>query len=191
MKKSVFAVTALFAAMGTALAQTPASPIRVLAGLGVSAGGDELATAYYTSGRSQDIRAGGGAYVTFGADYRLSQEFSLQGTVNYHVDDTNADNGSIRFKRVPVEVLGYYHVNDTFRLGAGLRHVSGPKLSSSGAADGIDAKFDSTTSAVFEAEYFWTPKFGMKVRYVNETFKAPGIRDVDGNHVGISANYYF
>lgn len=192
MKKIVFAVTALLASMGAAHAQTAApSPVRFLAGLGFSAGGDDLATAKYTNGSSQTIKAGGGFYFTAGADYRLSEEFSVQGTLNFHVDDTRATNGSITFKRFPVEVLGYYHVNDAWRVGGGLRYVSGAKLSSSGAADGIDAKFDNTVSAVAEVEYFWMPKFGMKMRYVKETFKAPGIPDVKGNHFGISGNYYF
>ena len=62
---------------------------------------------------------------------------------------------------------------------------------SSGVASGIDAKFDNTTSAVAEVEYFWTPQIGMKMRYVKETFKGQGLRDVKANHFGISGNYYF
>ncbi|NVM77965.1 hypothetical protein FHW83_003789 [Duganella sp. SG902] len=151
----------------------------------------DLATARYTNGKSQDIKAGGGVYFTAGADYRVSPEFSIQGTLNFHVDDTNADNGSIKFKRFPVEVLGYYHLNNQWRIGAGVRYTSGAKLSSSGAAAGLNVKFDNAVSGVLEAEYFWTPSFGMKMRYVNETFKKSGYEDVKANHVGISANYYF
>jgi opacity protein-like surface antigen len=192
MKKTVFAVTALLATMGAAQAQTPAaSPVRFLAGLGYSVGGDDLATAEYTNGHSQDIKAGGGFYFTGGADYRLSEQFSVQGTLNFHVDDTTARNGSIRFQRFPIEVLGYYHVNNAWRIGGGVRYVTGAKLSSSGVAAGINAKFDDTVSGVLEAEYFWTPRVGMKMRYVKETFKAPGKRDVDANHFGMSGNFYF
>lgn len=196
MKKTVFALAALFATMGMAQAQsTPAAPerapLRFLAGLGVSAGGDDLATASYTNGSSQDIKAGGGVYFTTGMDYRLSPEFSVQGTINFHVDDTNAKNGSIKFQRFPVEVLGYYHATPQFRIGGGLRYTMSPKLSSSGAAAGLNIGFDNTTSSVVEGEYFFSPNFGMKVRYVNETFKAHGYRDVKANHVGISGNFYF
>ncbi|USX15211.1 porin family protein [Oxalobacteraceae bacterium OTU3CAMAD1] len=192
MKKIAFALTTLFATMGAAQAQGPASPpLHFLAGLGVSGGGDDLATAHYTNGKSDNIKAGGGVYFTAGATYRLSQAFSLQGTVNFHVDDTNAKNGSIRFKRFPIEVLGYYHPSDAWRVGGGLRYISGAKLSSSGVAAGIETKFDNTVSGVLEAEYFWTPSFGTKLRFVKETFKADGYEDVKANHVGISANYYF
>jgi opacity protein-like surface antigen len=189
MKKFVFAVTTLLATMGAAQAQT--SPLRGVAGLGISAGGDDLATAQYTNGNTQKIKAGNGVYFTVGADYRLNEQFSVQGTFNFHVDDTTANNGSIKFQRFPIEVLGYYHVSQDWRIGGGLRYVMDPKLSSSGVASGIDVKFDNTTSAVAEVEYFWTPKIGMKMRYVKETFKAQGYHDVKANHFGISGNYYF
>jgi hypothetical protein len=192
MKKIVFILSALFATMGAAQAQSPVStPVHYFAGLGVSGGGDDLATAKYTNGSSQDIKAGGGVYFTAGANYRLNPKFSIQGTFNFHVDDTNAKNGNIKFQRFPIEVLGYYHVNNDWRVGGGVRYISGAKLSSSGAAAGLEIKFDNAVSGVVEAEYFWSPQFGMKMRYVNETFKASGYRDVKANHVGISANYYF
>lgn len=192
MRKFVFALTTLLATMGAAQAQAPAAtPMRFLGGLGLSAGGDELATAEYTNGSSQDIKAGGGFYFTAGADYRLSEQFSLQGTLNFHVDDTNARNGSIKFQRFPIELLGYYHINEQWRIGAGVRYLSGAKLSSSGAAAGLHAKFDSTVSGVAEVEYFWAPNFGMKMRYVSEKLEAPRIREVNANHFGISGNFYF
>lgn len=192
MKKVAFILSVLFATMGVAQAQAPApGPVQFFAGIGISGGGDDLATAEYTNGRSQDIKAGGGVYFTAGANYRVSPAFSVQGSLNFHVDDTNADNGSIKFKRFPVEVLGYYHLNDAWRVGAGVRYVSGAKLSSSGAAAGLGLKFDNTVSGVVEAEYFWSPQFGVKLRYVNETFEAARSRDVKASHVGISANYYF
>jgi hypothetical protein len=35
------------------------------------------------------------------------------------------------------------------------------------------------------------PKLGVKLRYVNETFRSRGYNDIDGSHVGASLNYYF
>jgi hypothetical protein len=86
--------------------------------------------------------------------------------------------------------MGYYHGGPQWRVGGGLRYVTNAKLSGSGAGAIDEVKFDNTTSAVIEAEYFWFPKFGMKVRYVNESLKTNG-QDVRGNHVGISGNFYF
>lgn len=196
MKKTVIAIAAMLVSLSAAHAQTTApqaasKPLRFMAGMGVTFGGDDLAYASYTNGTHQDIKAGSGVFFTTGIDYRLSPQFSVQGTVNFHVDDTHASNGNIKFQRFPVELIGYFHPNAQWRVGGGVRYVNSPELSSSGAASGINLKFDNTTSAVFEAEYFWREKVGFKMRFVKEAFKAPGYAEVSGNHIGISANYYF
>ncbi|SFH00913.1 Outer membrane protein beta-barrel domain-containing protein [Duganella sp. CF458] len=193
MKKFVFAISTILATMGAAQAQTQAveRPLRFLVGTGVSHGGDTLATAEYESGWSRDVKAGGLVYFTFGANYRLDEEFSIQGTLNYHVDDASAKNGKLKFERFPVEVLGYYHMDENWRVGAGLRYIKSAKLSSDGAAPDVGGKSDSTVSGVVELEYFFIPQVGMKVRYVKEKFKAAGMRDVNADHFGISGNFYF
>lgn len=194
MKQIFLAFAVMAATLAPAQAQignTSASPVRFLAGMGVSGGGDKLVTARFTNGDSYDLKAGGIVYFTVGANYRISPDVSLQATANYHVDQANADNGDLEFQRFPLELIGYYQPHPQWRVGGGIRHTTGPKLSGSGAASRPDVKFDDTTGAVVEAEYFWNPHFGMKMRYVNETFKRRGISDIKGNHFGISGNYYF
>lgn len=192
MKKFAIAFASLLAMTAAHAQQTTAAPLRFMVGAGLSVGGDNLATVEYTDGHSEDLKAGGVLYLTAGADYRISEDFSLQGTINYHVNNSTGDNGDIRFQRFPVELIGYYHINPQWRVGAGVRYTSKPKVSSSGVLDGMDFEFDNTTSGLVEAEYFYNAKFGVKVRYVNETFKKSGYRgEVSGKHVGISANYYF
>jgi hypothetical protein len=165
-------------------------PVRFLFGIGVSGGGDKLVSGQYEDGSTVDIRAGGLVYLTAGIDYRLLPEFSLQGTINYHVDDASAWNGDLRFERFPIELIGYYQPHPAFRIGGGVRYTVSPKLSSNGKAPEANASYRNTTSAVAEAEYFVDPTCGIKLRYVHETFKARG-REIDGSHVGISANFYF
>lgn len=195
MKRTALVIGALFAAGIVHAQETASAPnntaMHFMAGVGVSAGGDDLATAKYTNGNSANIKAGSGVYLTAGANYRFAPQFSLQGTVNFHVDDTNANNGSIKFQRFPVELLAYYHFSEQWRVGAGVRYVSSAKLSSSGVVSGININFDNTTSGVIEGEYFVNPKMGMKLRYVNEKYNAAGYREVKASHVGISGNYYF
>lgn len=195
MKKIVFAVTALLA-LGAAQAQNSypvaePKPLAFLLGAGFSAGGDNLATAHYSNGDSIDIDAGKGVYLTAGANYRFHPLFSLQASINFHVDDTSAKNGSVKFQRFPIELLGYYHINEQWRIGGGVRYVSSPKLSGSGYASDLDFEFDNTTSGVVEGEYFYNPKVGIKVRYVKEKFKAARVSDINADHVGVSVNYYF
>jgi len=194
MKNLSIAIAALLTVSSLAQAQTFApqpAPLRFVAGLGVSGGGDKLAHVDYTNHTSQNINAGSGVYFTGGVDYRVSPEFSVQATANFHVDNTSASNGDIRFQRFPFELIGYFHANDKFRVGGGLRYTTGAKLSSSGVASAPDLKYDDTTSAVVEGEYFFNPRTGVKLRYVNETFKAPGYKDTRANHFGLSGNLYF
>jgi hypothetical protein len=175
MKKIVLALSVLLSTLGTAQAQnyTPApAPTRFLLGMGLSGGGDKLASARYEDGDTVNIHAGGLIYFTAGADFHVTPEFSLQGTVNYHVDRANAR-------------------NPLWRVGGGVRYASSPKLSGSGAGSGLEASFDSSTGAVVEGEYFTSPKLGIKLRYVHETYKERGFGDIDGSHVGLSANFYF
>jgi hypothetical protein len=195
MKKIVFTLATLCATLGVAHAQMAApaapAPARFLLGMGLSGGGDELASAKYTNGDTVNLHGGGLIYFTAGVDYHFTPQFSLQGTVNYHVDRANAKNGDIKFERFPVELIAYYQPNPAWRVGGGVRYVNSPKLSGNGVGSGLDIDFDNTTSAVIEAEYFTSPKVGFKLRYVNETFKSRGFQDIDGSHVGLSANFYF
>lgn len=165
-------------------------PVRLLFGIGLSGGGDRLASGQYEDGRAVDIHAGGFVYLTAGMDYHIIPEFSLQGTINYHVDDASAWNGDLRFERFPIELIAYYQPNPVFRVGGGARYTVSPKLSSNGKAPEANTSFANTTGAVVEAEYFADPNTGIKLRYVHESFKARG-REIDGSHVGISANFYF
>ena len=198
MKKTALAF-ALFAAFGAVQAQTyevvqpiETRPTRFLIGAGVSFGGDELATAVYDDGVEIDIDAGAGLALNVGVDYRVNPQFSVQGTIGYHVDSANAWNGDLRFERVPLELLGYYHINDKVRAGGGLRYVANVALRCSGACHFGDTEFKDTTSAVAELEYMYSPRLGIKLRYVNDQFKDKYWNDkVKGDHVGLLANFYF
>jgi hypothetical protein len=189
MKKLILALMAPFVAQAQTL-EPPDKPARFLFGIGVSGGGDKLVSGQYDDGSAVDIHAGGLVYLTAGIDYHFIPEFSLQGTINYHVDDASAWNGDLKFERFPIELIGYYQPNPVFRVGGGVRYTVSPKLSSNGNAPEANVSYANTTSAVAEAEYFVDPNCGIKLRYVHETFKARG-REVDGSHVGISANFYF
>lgn len=196
MKKAAFTLAALAIASST-YAQSVAAPaktVRGFVGIGASAGGDKLATAEYTNGDTASIRAGSGVYFTGGVDFRINEQFSAQTSVSFHVDDQTASNGSLQFHRFPIEALAFYHIDQQWKIGTGLRYVTGAKLSGSGVADFDDVKFDNTLSAVVEAEYLFTPQVSVKVRYVNEKFEVKSRFnqvDVKANHVGISGNYYF
>ena len=192
MKKTTLTL-ALLAAISAAHAQTPAAnPAHGFVGIGVTTGGDELATATYANGDSADIQAGAGVVFTAGLDYAISPEFSVQGSVNFHVDNQTASNGDMRLQRFPVEVVGFFHPNSQWKVGGGVRYVNSAKLSGSGAASMPDIHFKNTASALFETEYLFAPNAGVKLRYVKEELELKqGGGKVKANHVGISGVYYF
>jgi hypothetical protein len=188
-------LAALGAFAGHAQAQTDLKAekqLRFFVGMGATFGGDNLATARYTNGTTANIRAGGVVQFHAGANYKFTDKISGSLAAGYHFNRANGTNGSITFSRFPIEVLGQYAVTPTVRLGGGLRLISGAKLSSSGAASGIQADFSSTVGAVVEGEYLMSDRFGLKLRYVNEHYKLNGVQNkVDGSHAGVMFNYYF
>jgi Outer membrane protein beta-barrel domain len=166
--------------------------LRFFVGMGATFGGDNLVTARFSNGDTSDIKAGGVVQFHGGAIYKFNDKISGSVAVGYHFNRINATNGSITFGRYPVEVLGHYAVTPVVRLGGGLRLVNGTKLSSSGAASGINADFGSSTGVVLQGEYLMSENFGIKLRYVGEKYKINGVQNkVDGSHVGMMFDYYF
>ena len=167
-------------------------PLSIVLGVGVTFGGDTLGTAVYADGSTDSIKAGSGLLLHTGLDYRLNEAISLQGTLGYHFDTTMAaSNGSATFSRIPLDLLAYYHVSDSFRVGGGPRTVFSPKIKTSGVASGNDVSFDNTIGLVIEGEYMPLRMLGVKLRYVSEKYKPSGSSySFDGSHFGVLLNVY-
>ena len=196
MKKITISIALAIASLNAAQAQTyvpvEQKQARFFFGAGFTFGGDKLATANYANGGDVNLRAGGMIAINGGLDYRVTPEFSFQGSIGYHVDQASADNGEIRFQRFPIELLAYYHVAPQWRIGGGARYASSPKLTSSGAGYIGEYRFDNATSGLVEAEYLMSSQVGFKVRLVSEKLKVKrSTATVDGNHIGFLANFYF
>jgi hypothetical protein len=185
--------TALALASLGAHAYDTSRPLRFVLGTGVTFGGEKLATVTYTNGDEQDIRSGGLVAYYAGLDVRATELMSFQATIGYHVDTSaGASNGSVRFTRVPVEVLGYFHVDDHIRLGGGVRLVGSPELKGRGVASNVQQKYDNTTGVILEGEYAFTRWLGVKLRAVSESYRpSNGGARANGDHVGAYVNFYF
>jgi opacity protein-like surface antigen len=194
MKKTVLAIALAIASLASAQAQTVApNPLRVVVGVGITDGGDKLASAHFDDGTTVNIKAGKGVLMYGGVDYMVNDSFSFQGTFGYHIDDTPAaTNGNVKFQRFPIELMAYVHPSDTWRIGGGVRYISSPKLKGRGFGEGLDYKFDNTLGGVVEAEYFYNESIGLKLRYVAEKYEVKGVPGkTSGNHLGLLANFYF
>lgn len=191
MKKTFLAVALAVGTIATAQAQT-GPKFRPLIGAGFTFGGDTLATVSYTDGSSEDIKGGGLVHLYAGGEFKLGDKVSVQGTVGYHVDNSSGRDGSVRFSRMPVDLIALYHLNDQVRLGVGAQFINNPELKGSGVASSVNLKFKSTTGVILEGEYMFSPNAGAKLRYVDAKFKPEvGSGDADGSHLGLMFSWYF
>jgi len=189
---SASALALLISVSGTAAAQTVSNPFSLTAGAGYARGGDTVIVGEYTDGSITNIKAGNGLDLYVGAAYRLGEKFAVQGDIGYQSSTGNAVNGELTFKRIPVELLGYFYLTNTWRLGAGARFDERVKLSGSGVAVSIQQDFDSAVGGIAEIEYLFTPEFGVKFRAVKETFKPTGYTNkFSGDQAAIFLTVYF
>jgi hypothetical protein len=191
MKKQV-SILLIALASTVAFAQEAPSKLGLVFSFGANLGGDTLVRGTYSNGDSYTIKAGGGTMLSIGATYSINDKMDIQATIGHESDSTDAVNGSIDFKRNPMEVLGFYNINENIRIGAGLRQVSDARLSSSGVASSLGTTdYSASAGTVLEGQYFFAPKsaerkvrVGMFVRFVAEEFTAAG-KSVKGDHLGL------
>lgn len=186
----------------TSFAPAP-RPVSLLLGVGLTGGGDKLATATYTDGSTSSINAGGLIYMKIGLDWRINPDFSAQGSFGYHRDSVSARNGELKFERTFVEGLGFWHFQPRHRIGLGLRQTSGAQMTSSGAASSAgNVDFKSSMGTVLEYEWMISRSsswgYGLTVCAVNEKYTPTSLNgapatgpDVNGSHLGVGVNFYF
>ena len=196
---ALLAAAALAAASG-AQAQSGQRDFRLAFDLGITGGGDKLATVTFSDGTTESVRAGGLLQIGAGFLWQpAASPVALQATFNYHVDDVSARNGSLTFSRYPLEVIGYYTGVPNFRFGAGPRFVFSPELESDFPGDNSTIRFKDTIGAVFEAGYRPVGQLWVNLRFTSEKYTVKSINgtnvtagsDVSGNSVGLNVVYAF
>lgn len=195
MRKKSLAVVALSLLLaGGAMAD--GLKVRAVLGGGFTFGGDKIAEVEFSDGSSETVKAGGFTQLHGGVELQFTPTVSAQATIGYQSDKASADNGSIKFSRQPFELLGHYRLNDTVRLGGGVRYVKGTKISASGAGLTYvgNESFEPATGTVLEAEFMMSNSVGLKTRYVSEKYESktyPSLPKLDGSHLGLMMNVYF
>ena len=167
-------------------------PVRFFFGLGLTGGGDRLVEARYTDGTSYTLRGGGLFQLHAGAEFRLAPRLTMAASLGYHADSASALNGSVTFRRYPLEGLMHYEFAPGWHVGGGVRVAFDPKLSSERAFFGADQNYETSIGPVFEIEYRFNRLLGLKARGVLERYKSEqNLPTVSGNHVGLVLNFYF
>ncbi len=157
---------------------------------GFDFGGDTIATATFTSGKTDSIKANDGIYFGGGASILLdSKDIEIETTLSYKYTSITASNGDITWTRFPLDALVFYRM-PKYRLGGGLTYHMSPKLSSSGVVGGLNVKVDDALGVVLQGDYLLTPKLNMGLRYTNLSYKANGVT-AKSNGAGITFGFVF
>jgi len=169
------------------------SPLKVLLGAGITFGGDDLVRAEFDDGSSDKLYAGGFIDLKVGMIYELPESpYIFQSSIGYFFDSIDAENGDASFDRIPLEFLGFYSW-DKHRIGLGATYHTGVELDIS--IDGVGsgkADFDNSLGTVIEYGYEVHDKFVLSLRGTMIDYSVEGAassEDIDGNHVGLYANF--
>ena len=183
-----------------------------LLGTMLSAGGDELGsvTTYYEDGDTStaDVTAGG-LFGFYGGVYveAANHPFAAQATIGYHFDYQGADNGSLNWNRIPLEVLGFYKVN-SFKFGAGFNY----SMSASFSGAGESRDFENSLGLVLQFAYLLNSgnsSVGVKYTDIEYDYKLSqeerasvefarvyfdeqvSFKPLDGSYIGVFYDHYF
>lgn len=167
------------------------SRTRLVIGLGLTHGGDKLASVDYTNGSSVSLYGGGLLVLHGGIEVQATEALSWQLTAGYHISAASASNGDVRFSRYPLNLLAHYAVAPKVRLGGGVEYASSPKFVVNGSLGDVHVGFRASTGPVAELEYLFTPRFGMKLRGALHRYRDDLRREtIDGSYLGLMFNFY-
>lgn len=191
--------------------QAEPSGLRPFVGIGFTSGGDTIEHDTInpigtTTQYQEDISAGGGLDLRLGLSYKLGTlPLTLQGSWGMHNDQASgAFGGHAFFRRYPLELMLQWHATDRTKIGFGLRTTTGARFHSEGdpvTTNGVtqpsyttDYKFKSSTGLILETEWAATPSWGLKARYVHESYRRTDIPDGEkyqADHLGLLTVFYF
>jgi len=165
----------------------------------LTSGGDSLLKGRYTDGTKVDITAGSLVDLRFGVNVSLRPTVDIQTTLGIHNDGIFSSDANASFTRFPLEVMGFYQLNHSYRIGAGLRKSLSAKLTTEGFADYVtSADYKSSVGNVLEFQYLLgknnpesKAKTALNFRFVKENFteKSKGIK-IKGDHIGLGVIFY-
>jgi len=168
----------VLALAAAAPAASHAFDIKPMAKAGFDLGGDTLTTVGVSSSSgdsTKTIKANEGFYLGGGASIVPDmKELEIEVSLSYKFTGITAQNGDIEWTVLPLDALVFYRLPQ-FRFGGGLTCHLSPKLKGSGAASGVDAKYNNAPGLVLQADYRFTEKVAIGLRYTNVNYKADGV----------------
>ena len=175
----------------TISATTLHADVRPFASLGFDFGGDKLDTAYYVSGKEQKITAGAGLIAEVGGAIGLGSSMDTQLSVGYKIDNAEASNGNLKFKRVYFNALGVYSFGK-YSAGAGVTYHLNPMLTGDGILNNTSVGFENAVGGIVQGGYSVSRQgtAGVRATFINYEASKGG-KTVDGNAVGLFYTHKF
>lgn len=177
---------------------------------GATQGGDSLAKFdyyQYRDNQRDDIDAGDGGYAAIGVAYTFSAPIQLQLTAGFHSTGIAANNGSVHFSRIPVELMSFFHIGSRHRLGIGATAHVGNELEADLDAfvvDGVaypEVKYElgmkDTIGATIQYDYqipFANIRIGARATYMEYEWEdnqntANFDDEINGHYAGLTLQY--
>jgi hypothetical protein len=201
---STFTALALVAIAGDANAQSasgvPAAPaarvlpqptrnVGFLLRMNFDFGGDELIELQWDDGDETTLKAG--QLMTFAAGVlyrRPDAPWAVEATLGYKFDQANGDNGSIKFTRIPLDLVASF-AHGGHRIGGGATAHLSPSFScdADGVCDGtID--YDTALGGILQYAYGFrvgaNSGFDVGLRYTFIEYSGSDLPSLDGSGVG-------
>lgn len=181
--------------------------LRLVGTIGLSLGGDTVATAYYSNGDSEELKAGGLIYGALGLGLDIpNTPVSLQVLGGFHFDQSTADNGEMTFERNTLDVQIFFRQgNHRFGVGA-VQHKAAEYVGKIDGQPDDRATFDDASGLSLEYNYlpmsfnwpFKDSRAGFSVRYVKIDYEAKTYNGatvvnplpISGNHIAAGVYLY-
>lgn len=192
MKKTIFSLMLILFTH-----QVNAIENHLLLGLGLDFGGNKIAEAFFTNGDNVDIRSHEGIALAGGIYSLFTDNLGLQATVGYKSDSANAKNGDISFKRIPMELLAMYQV-ENHRIGGGLAyHMNTEYECKADSICDVSIEYDNALGAVISYDYSIKASetkgtYLIGAKYSNMTYNpVKSGKSLNGSGIGIFLGMYF
>ncbi len=147
------------------MAESAHAELDFLAGIGLHSGGDNVVTATFTDGSTEDLKAGEFLTLDFGAAWDLGI-LEARATAGWKYDTITATNGDLNFSRYTGQFLLLFAVDD-WRFGGGTAYHFNIELEGSGVATSASAEYDDALGYVAEIDYYFNEKAYVGLQYTN------------------------
>lgn len=164
----------------------PKSVAKFLIDAGAEFGGEELVKAFFTNGETATMRAGQGAYFAVGTqiEFTNAKHLMIRASIGIKHTGISADNGHIRFNRIPITLISYSKIAKGLRVGIGVTSHRNVRLKGDGFVPNIH--FKSSLGLRLELAYHW-----FAIVYTGINYKTRAGERIAANSLGFSFSFAF